>query len=99
MPPAARISDLTNHTGVITGPGTATVLIAGLPAAGATGILPGDMHTCPIPPPPAVPHPPSPIASGSKTVLIGGRPAARIGDATGCGASIITGAPTVLVGG
>jgi uncharacterized Zn-binding protein involved in type VI secretion len=32
-------------------------------------------------------------------VLIGGQPAARIGDKAGCGAPIIKGAPTVLIGG
>ncbi len=31
-------------------------------------------------PPTAGPHPPSPFANGSSTVLIGGRPALRIGD-------------------
>jgi len=31
-------------------------------------------------------------------VLIGGRPALRMGDAATCGAQIVTGAPTVLIG-
>lgn len=92
MPPAARIGDPTGHPGVITGPGVATVLIAGLPAA----VL-GDTHTCSFPPPPS--HPPTPIAKGSTTVLIGGRPAARVGDMAGCGAPILAGAFTVLIGG
>jgi uncharacterized Zn-binding protein involved in type VI secretion len=57
----------------------------------------GDLHTCAFPPP-AV-HPPTPIAKGSATVLIGGRPAARMGDLAGCGAPIIFGWPTVDIGG
>ena len=43
--------------------------------------------------------PPDAIASGSATVLIGGLPAARMGDPTVHGGSIAAGAPTVLIGG
>ena len=92
MPPAARVTDSTAHPGVITGPGVATVLIGGMPAA----VL-GDTHVCSFPPP-AV-HPPTPLAKGSGTVLIGGRPAARMGDTAACGAPIVTGLPTVIIGG
>lgn len=92
MPPAARITDPTGHPGVIAGPGVATVLIGGLPAA-----VMGDTHTCAFPPPAS--HPPTPIAKGSATVLIGGRPAARMGDFAGCGAPIVAGAFNVLIGG
>jgi uncharacterized Zn-binding protein involved in type VI secretion len=35
---------------------------------------------------------------GSTTVLLGGRPAARMGDSTIHGGSIIVGDPTVLIG-
>ncbi len=93
MPPAARVGDPTAHPGVITGPGVATVLIAGQPAA----VL-GDLHTCSMPPL-AGPHPPSPMAKGSATVLIAGRPAARLGDISGCGAPVIAGAFNVEIGG
>jgi uncharacterized Zn-binding protein involved in type VI secretion len=93
MPPAARVLDPTGHPGTITGPGVATVLIGGLPAA----VL-GDMHACAMPPT-AGPHPPTPIVKGSATVLIAGRPAARMGDLTGCSAPIIAGQPTVQIGG
>ena len=93
MPMAARITDPTNHPGMISGPGVATVLIGGLPAA-----VVGDLHSCTMPPL-AGPHPPSPIAKGSATVLIGGRPAARMGDVVGCGAQIVMGSPTVEIGG
>jgi uncharacterized Zn-binding protein involved in type VI secretion len=93
MPPAARITDTTGHPGLIAGPGVATVLIGGLPAA-----VMGDTHTCSMPPT-AGPHPPSPIVKGSATVLIGGKPAARVGDMAACGAPIILGMFTVEIGG
>jgi len=93
MPPAARVTDPTGHPGTISGPGVATVLIGGLPAA-----VVGDTHTCALPPT-AGPHPPTPIVRGSTTVLIGGRPAARVGDVAGCGAPIVNGMQTVLIGG
>lgn len=93
MPPAARVGDATGHPGVITGPGVATVLIGGQPAA-----VVGDTHTCSFPPPP--PHPPSALLPpGCPTVLIGGRPAARLGDLAACGAPVIAGCMTVLIGG
>jgi uncharacterized Zn-binding protein involved in type VI secretion len=31
-------------------------------------------------------------------VMIGGRPALRLGDIAGCGAPIVNGAPTVMIG-
>jgi uncharacterized Zn-binding protein involved in type VI secretion len=62
------------------------VLIAGLPAA-----VVGDMVTCV--------GPPDTIAKGSATVLIGGKPAARMGDQTAHGGAIVLGAVTVLIGG
>jgi uncharacterized Zn-binding protein involved in type VI secretion len=42
--------------------------------------------------------PPDVIALGSFTVLIGGQPAARIGDLTAHGGSIVLGLPAVLIG-
>ena len=90
MPSAARVTDLSNHGGTLTGPGEPTVLIGGMPAAVA-----GDMHACVIPPP----HPPvSPFPMGSATVLIGGKPALRVGDACVCGAAAAVGEPTVIIG-
>jgi uncharacterized Zn-binding protein involved in type VI secretion len=93
MPQAARVGDPTGHPGAISGPGVATVLIGGRPAA-----VVGDTHTCAMPPL-AGPHPTSTIVKGSKTVFIGGRPAARVRDIAGCGAPIVSGALTVLIGG
>ena len=91
MPGAARVGDTTAHGGTVVGPGVATVLVGGMPAA-----VVGDMHACVIPSPP--PHPPAtPFLAGSATVLIQGRPALRAGDACGCGASVVVGCPTVVV--
>lgn len=92
MPAAARVLDTTTHGGTVTGPGVATVLIGGMPAA----IL-GDTHVCVIPPPAHIPS--SPFILGSATVLIGGMPALRTGDTAVCGASPAVGEPTVLIGG
>jgi uncharacterized Zn-binding protein involved in type VI secretion len=92
MPAAARVGDPTAHPGTIAGPGVATVLIEGQPAA-----VMGDTHVCSFPPPP--PHPSTPIVKGSATVFVGGRPAARVGDLASCGASIVSGASTVEIGG
>jgi uncharacterized Zn-binding protein involved in type VI secretion len=43
--------------------------------------------------------PPDVIAKGSMTVLINSMPAARMGDLTAHGGSIVIGLPTVLIGG
>jgi uncharacterized Zn-binding protein involved in type VI secretion len=96
--PAARMGDPTAHGGVIT-VGFPQVLIGGQPAARM-----GDMHTCPMVTPgtPPVPHVGGPIMLGSATVLIGGQPAARMGDMATCVGppdSILSGCPTVLIGG
>jgi uncharacterized Zn-binding protein involved in type VI secretion len=61
----------------------------------------GDMHTCPMFTG-SVPHVGGPIAKGCPTVLIGGMPAARIGDQAVCVGppdAIAQGEPTVLIGG
>lgn len=92
MPAAARVGDLSNHGGTITGPGVPTVMIGGQPAA-----VVGDMHACVLPP---NSHQPtvSPFPMGSSTVMIGGRPALRVGDSCLCGASAAVGSPTVMIG-
>lgn len=99
MPPAARLTDM--HTcpmvtpglppvphvgGPILGPCVPTVLIAKLPAA-----VVGNLATCV--------GPPDSIIKGSATVMIGGMPAARVGDTTAHGGSIVMGCPTVIIGG
>jgi uncharacterized Zn-binding protein involved in type VI secretion len=99
MPPAARLTDfhqcpmmtpgnppIPHVGGPITGPGAPVVLIGGLPAAAF-----GDLCVCV--------GPPDSIVRGSATVSIAGRPAARMGDATAHGGSIVLGCLTVLIGG
>jgi uncharacterized Zn-binding protein involved in type VI secretion len=98
MPPAARLTDLhvcpmltpgllpVPHVGgPVLGPGVANVLIAGLPAA-----VQGDQALCV--------GMPDVIVGGSMTVLIGLRPAARLGDPTLHGGQVSAGCPTVLIG-
>jgi uncharacterized Zn-binding protein involved in type VI secretion len=64
-----------------------------------------DMHHCPMVTPgiPPVPHVGGPITGPSaSTVLIGGLPAARVGDLAACAGppdSIVTGSSTVLIAG
>lgn len=72
--------------GPVIGPGTPTVLIGGLPAAGV-----GDLMVCVGPPDVGM--------MGSTSVLIGGRPALRQGDMTAHGGVIVGGLPTVQIGG
>ena len=63
----------------------------------------GDMHTCPMATPLAPPHVGGPIIPpGEPTVLIGGMPAAKVGDMLSCVGppdSIIKGSATVFIGG
>lgn len=92
MPAAARVTDVSTHGGTIIGPGAATVLIGGMPAAVAT-----DQHICVIPPPAHAPTA-SPFPMGSATVLIGGMPALRVSDTCLCGAAAAVGEPTVMIG-
>ena len=97
MPPAARIADF--HTcpminpngsphvgGPITGPSVPNVLIGGMPAA-----VVGDICSCA--------GPPDTIVKGSATVMVGGKPAVRMGDQTAHGGVIVQGAPNVQIGG
>lgn len=65
----------------------------------------GDMHTCPMQTPgtPPIPHVGGPVMPpGEPTVLIGGMPAARVGDMATCVGppdTIAAGSGTVLIGG
>jgi uncharacterized Zn-binding protein involved in type VI secretion len=43
--------------------------------------------------------PPDSIAKGSSSVMVCGKPAARMGDLTGHGGSIVAGLPAVMIGG
>jgi uncharacterized Zn-binding protein involved in type VI secretion len=97
--PAARLTDMhacpmqtpavvpiPHVGGPITGPGVPNVLIGKMPAA-----VVGDMCVCT--------GPPDAIVKGSATVMIGGRPAARMGDTTAHGGTIVMGCMNVLIGG
>lgn len=71
--------------GPIIGPCSPNVITGGLPQAVVT-----DMAQCV--------GPPATIIKGSATVLVNGKPAARIGDMTNHGGNVISGLPTVLIG-
>lgn len=96
MGAAARVNDMhvcpmvtgnVPHVGGSVMPGSnTTVLIGGQPAA-----IVGDKCTCS--------GPPDTIVQGSATVMIAGKQAARMGDATAHGGKIIVGLTTVLIGG
>ena len=96
MPPAARLTDMhmcpmvtgmVPHVGgPIVSPCVPTVMVSFLPAS-----VVGDQCICA--------GPPDVIVKGSATVMIGGRPAARIGDQTAHGGVITMGSPTVIIGG
>lgn len=102
MPPAARLGDPTAHGGTVgppPPPAAATVsrvLIGGKPAA-----VTGSQHLCPVPPHAAMANANvlMPGVRPSGVVLIGGFPAACMGDRTSCGAVVVAGAPTVVIGG
>jgi uncharacterized Zn-binding protein involved in type VI secretion len=93
--PAARLGDphvcpmATGPVPHVGGPllvGAANVLVCKVPAANV-----GTVCVCC--------GPPDTVVRGSATVLIGGRPAARLADQTAHGGVIVMGAPTVLIGG
>ncbi|HZW29413.1 MAG TPA: hypothetical protein VFF52_01835 [Isosphaeraceae bacterium] len=82
--PAARLGDATTHGPPLLGAPCPTVLIGCVPAWQITG-----QHTCPIPnaPPPVCSGSPhavgitTPIPDGGEGIcLLGGKPAARVGD-------------------
>lgn len=78
--------------------GISNVLIGKLPAA-----VVGTVCTCAVPPPHALLGPANVIVPGPPpprgVVLIGGFPAARVGDKGSCGGMIVSGAFNVLIGG
>jgi len=90
----ALVDGVTPHVGgpITPAAGVPTVLIAGMPAAVANAVPGGVVCASPAP---------NGIAQGSMTVLIGGFPAARLGDLTLHGMPIAPGpgAPNVIVGG
>jgi uncharacterized Zn-binding protein involved in type VI secretion len=95
MPPAARVGDMhvcpmvtgvVPHVGgPILPPGAKTVMTGMMLQARM-----GDLCTCV--------GPPDTILMTSKTVIVSGQPAARMGDITVHGGSIVIGCPTVMIG-
>jgi uncharacterized Zn-binding protein involved in type VI secretion len=97
--PASRITDMhvcpmqtpgvppiPHVGGPIVSPGAPTVLIAMMPSAAV-----GSMCVCV--------GPPDTVVKGSATVMLSNKPAARLGDSTAHGGTIVLGAPTVFIGG
>ncbi len=66
--------------------GSSNVFISGIPAARV-----GDKLVCI--------GPPDSISAGSSSVKINGKPAARAGDSTAHGGKVVSGIPSVLIGG
>ncbi|PRQ09069.1 PAAR domain-containing protein [Enhygromyxa salina] len=96
MPAAARILDphvcpitgpVPHVGGVIQAPGVPTVLIGHLAAATEGGAC-----VCAL-------GLPNSIVTGSTTVVIGSKAAARVGDLTAHGGKVVAGCSTVLIGG
>lgn len=93
--PAARLTDMTAHGGTVVGPGVPTVLIGKMPAA---TIL--DNHVCPMVTG-VVPHVGGPMTLASTGVMIGKKPAGRMGDLKVCvgpPSMVMMGCFTVLIG-
>jgi uncharacterized Zn-binding protein involved in type VI secretion len=96
MMPAARVGDIAVTGDAITGPGVPTVLIGSIPASVLGDVVSGAVCV-------------GAVSMGSTTVMIGGRPAARVtSQVTGVnpitGVPVTTavappGCPTVLIGG
>lgn len=74
--PLIRMGDKTSHGGVV---------VEASPHSDSAGIgiaRMGDKTVCPK-------HGPAPIVSGDITLIVDGKPAARHGDKTACGATLI----------
>ncbi len=99
MPPASRASDM--HVCPMVTPGVPPIPHVGGPIMPPcsvnvlTGMLPqarvSDLCLCV--------GPPDTIVKGSMTVLVNSLPAARMGDLTAHGGTIVLGLPTVIIGG
>lgn len=99
MPPASRASDM--HVCPMVTPGVPPIPHVGGPIMPPcsvnvlTGMLPqarvSDLCLCV--------GPPDTIVKGSTTVLVNSLPAARMGDLTAHGGTIVLGLPTVIIGG
>jgi uncharacterized Zn-binding protein involved in type VI secretion len=99
MKPAARLGDM--HVCPMVTPGLPPVPHVGgpiLPPCVPT-VLIGNIPAAVVSTQCVCVGPPDVIVVGSATVLIGNKPAARMGDSTAHGGTIVGGLPTVLIGG
>ena len=81
--PVIRVGDKTSHGGEV---------VEGAPHSDSGGIpiaRLGDKITCPL-------HGSGTIASGDLSMIVDGKPAARNGDTTSCGATLIAGQQATL---
>jgi uncharacterized Zn-binding protein involved in type VI secretion len=81
--PLIRLGDKTSHGGTV---------VEASPHSDISGVgiaRVGDKVSCPI-------HGPNSIANGDTTLIIDGKPAARHGDKTGCGSTLIAGQRTTI---
>ncbi len=99
MPPASRVTDM--HVCPMVTPG-----VPPIPHVGGPILPPCSINTITVMLPQArvtdmclCVGPPDVIVKGSMTVLVNSLPAARIGDLTAHGGTIVMGAPTVIIGG
>jgi len=97
--PAARLTDM--HVCSMATPGTPPIPHVGGPVAvpSAPTVLIGNLPVAGLGSTCVCVGPPDSIVKGSTTVLCAKKPLARMGDATAHGGSIVSGCPTVLVGG
>jgi len=97
-PPASRITDM--HLCPMATPGLPPIPHVGGPViTGAPTVLTGGLPQARISDQCICVGPPDLIVSGSTSVLVCQLPAARIGDMCAHGGVLITGYPTVLIGG
>ena len=99
MPAAARVTDM--HQCPIQTPGVPPIPHVGGPIlpSGPPTVLIGNLPAATVGCNCVCVGPPDSIVKGSSTVMIEGKPAARMGDSTAHGGSIVAGCPTVEIGG
>ena len=99
MPAAARVTDM--HQCPMQTPGVPPIPHVGGPIlpSGPPTVLIGNMAAATVGCNCVCVGPPDSIVKGSSTVMIEGKPAARMGDSTAHGGSIVAGCPTVEIGG
>lgn len=83
-----RLNDTSSHGGHVT-TATSGFKVGGIPVA-----VNHDLHSCPVPG-----HNVTPITATSTKSFSAGKNILRAGDIAGCGAIIISSAPTVIIGG